>query len=138
MRLKQSKRLFKQFKCQNRKWLANSISSSCMWLVREDLEECGRLRWIKLENYMLWRKWVRPSKIDFYQRVIQKRSVNSVLNERYLLEHLYHPFLVNMSYSFSDRDNLYLVIDLLTGGDLRYHLGKMRRFSENQTSNISN
>ena len=25
-------------------------------------------------------------------------------------------------------------MDLLTGGDLRYHIGKMRRFSENQTS----
>lgn len=57
-----------------------------------------------------------------------------MLNERYLLEHLYHPFLVNMSYAFSDRDNLFLVMDLLTGGDLRFHLGKMRRFSENQSS----
>lgn len=43
-------------------------------------------------------------------------------------------FLVNMNCSFQDRDNLYLVMDLLTGGDLRYHIGKMRRFSENQTS----
>ena len=35
-----------------------------------------------------------------------------------------------MTYSFQDRDNLYLVMDLLTGGDLRYHIGKMRRFKE--------
>lgn len=33
-------------------------------------------------------------------KVISKRSVNSVLNEKYLLEHLNHPFLVNMSYAF--------------------------------------
>ncbi|CAD8209176.1 unnamed protein product [Paramecium octaurelia] len=66
-------------------------------------------------------------------KIIQKRSVNSVLNEKYLLEHLHHPFLVNMSYAFQDRENLYLIIDLLTGGDLRFHLGKMRRFSEAQT-----
>ncbi|CAD8204436.1 unnamed protein product [Paramecium pentaurelia] len=66
-------------------------------------------------------------------KIIQKRSVNSVLNEKYLLEHLHHPFLVNMSYAFQDRENLYLIIDLLTGGDLRFHLGKMRRFSESQT-----
>ncbi|CAK67105.1 unnamed protein product (macronuclear) [Paramecium tetraurelia] len=66
-------------------------------------------------------------------KIIQKRSVNSVLNEKYLLEHLHHPFLVNMSYAFQDRDNLYLIIDLLTGGDLRFHLGKMRKFSEAQT-----
>lgn len=46
-------------------------------------------------------------------------------------------FLVNMSYAFEDRDNLYLVIDLMTGGDLRYHLGKHRRFSEEQTSKLT-
>ena len=43
-------------------------------------------------------------------------------------------FLVNMVCAFQDRDNLYLVIDLMTGGDLRYHLNKRRTFSENETS----
>ena len=43
-------------------------------------------------------------------------------------------FLVNMSYAYEDRDNLYLVIDIMTGCDLRYHLGKHRRFNEEQTS----
>ena len=41
-----------------------------------------------------------------------------------------------MHYSFEDRDNLYLVIDLMSGGDLRYHIGKHRRFTEEQTSKI--
>jgi hypothetical protein len=27
-------------------------------------------------------------------------------------------------------------MDLLTGGDLRFHIGKMRRFKESQTSKI--
>ena len=39
-------------------------------------------------------------------------------------------FLVNMHFAYEDRDNLYLVIDLMAGGDLRYHIGKNRRFSE--------
>lgn len=39
-----------------------------------------------------------------------------------------------MQYAFEDKDNLYLVIDLMAGGDLRYHIGKQRRFSEEQTS----
>ena len=39
-----------------------------------------------------------------------------------------------MHYAFEDRDNLYLVIDIMSGGDLRYHIGKNRRFSEEQTS----
>lgn len=41
-----------------------------------------------------------------------------------------------MKYAFQDRENLYLVMDLMTGGDLRYHLGRQRRFSEDQTSRL--
>ena len=33
-------------------------------------------------------------------KIITKRSVNSVMNERLLLENLKHPFLVNMNYAF--------------------------------------
>lgn len=36
--------------------------------------------------------------------------------------------------AFQDRENLYLVMDLLTGGDLRYHISRKRKFSEQQTS----
>jgi len=66
-------------------------------------------------------------------RIITKKSVNSVINERKLLATLKHPFLINMQYAFQDRENIYLVCDLLTGGDLRYHIGKKRRFNEEQT-----
>ena len=41
-----------------------------------------------------------------------------------------------MQYAFEDKDNLYLVIDLMNGGDLRYHIGKYRRFTEEQTSKV--
>jgi serine/threonine protein kinase len=66
-------------------------------------------------------------------RIISKRSVTSVMNERKLLSSLKHPFLVNMHYAFQDRENLYLVMDLLNGGDLRYHISKHRKFTEEQT-----
>lgn len=36
--------------------------------------------------------------------------------------------------SFQDHEYLYLVMDLLTGGDLRYHIDKYKRFNETQTS----
>ena len=32
--------------------------------------------------------------------------------------------------AFQDRENLYLLMDLLTGGDLRYYLSKHKRFTE--------
>ncbi|RYE38915.1 MAG: hypothetical protein EOP48_26395 [Sphingobacteriales bacterium] len=43
--------------------------------------------------------------------------------------------LVNMMHAFQDRENLYLIMELMPGGDLRYHISKKRRFSEEQTSN---
>ena len=52
------------------------------------------------------------------------------MNERKFLIKLKHPFLVNMVSSFQDRDNLYLVMDYLSGGDLRYHIILNRTFKE--------
>ena len=66
-------------------------------------------------------------------KIIDKKSDKSVKSERDLLSKLNHPFIVNMHYSFQDGDNLYLVMDLLTGGDLRYHICKKKYFTEEQT-----
>ena len=66
-------------------------------------------------------------------RIIDRHSEKSIKGERDFLSILLHPFIVNMVCSFQDYDNLYLVMDLLTGGDLRYHLCKIRHFSEEET-----
>ena len=68
-------------------------------------------------------------KLMLKTRVVSKRSVNSVMNERKLLSQLKHPFIVNMNFAFQDRENLYLVLDIMPGGDLRYHIGRQKRFS---------
>lgn len=62
-------------------------------------------------------------------KIIQKKSINSVMNERNLLAKLKHPFIINMHAAFQDRENLYLIMDYLDGGDLRYHIGKRMRFT---------
>ena len=66
-------------------------------------------------------------------KVLDKKSEKSINSEREFLSFLHHPFLVNMHYAFQDYDNLYLVMDMLSGGDLRYHISRYRRFSEEQT-----
>ena len=66
-------------------------------------------------------------------KIIDKRSEKSIKTEREFLSKLRHPFIVNMNCAFQDFENLYLVMDLLTGGDLRYHTCKYRRFSEIKT-----
>ena len=67
-------------------------------------------------------------------KIIDKKSVNSVKNERDFLSKMNHPFIVNMHYAFQDKNNIYLVMDLLTGGDLRYQMCRRRKFTEEQTS----
>ena len=69
-----------------------------------------------------------------YRRVMTKKSVQSVMNERVLLSQFNSPFVVNMHFAFQDRDTLYLMLDLMEGGDLRYHVGN-RVFNELQSSN---
>jgi serine/threonine protein kinase len=63
-------------------------------------------------------------------KIISKRSVSSVMNEQLLLQKLKYPFLINMVYSFQNRENLYLVMEYCNRGDLRYHLGNRRNFTE--------
>ena len=67
-------------------------------------------------------------------KIIDKKSVENVIGEKEILSNLHHPFIVNMIYCFQDREYLYLLMELLTGGNLRYHLSKKKRFQEEQTS----
>ena len=67
-------------------------------------------------------------------RVITKKSVQSVINEREILSKLVVEgqceFIVNMRCAFQDRDNLYLLMDYLDSGDLRYYINRSYSFSE--------
>jgi serine/threonine protein kinase len=69
-------------------------------------------------------------------KIIDKRLETSIISEKDILSKLRHPFIVNMHYAFQDTHNLYLIIDLLTGGDGRYHLTKLNQkkqtFTEEQ------
>ncbi|KAL4474702.1 hypothetical protein ABPG72_002295 [Tetrahymena utriculariae] len=67
-------------------------------------------------------------------RIMSKNSVDAIINERQILENLDHPFIVNMYSAFQDKYNLYLIMDYLPGGDLRYHIKQTKIFSEQNAS----
>jgi serine/threonine protein kinase len=67
-------------------------------------------------------------------RVLLKKSVGSVVNEKIILEQLCSPFIINMRSAFQDREYLYMTMEYLRGGDLRYHLCFYDCFSEEQAS----
>ena len=69
-------------------------------------------------------------------KIIDKRSERSIKAERDLLSIMNHPFIINMHFSFQDSEYLYIAMDLLTGGDLRYQIFKQKIFFEEQTKFI--
>lgn len=77
-------------------------------------------------------------KIMSKAKIIDKRSEHGIIYEFSILSRINHPFLVNLHFAFHDSENIYLVLDLLSGGDLRYHLNKNRKFNEKQTSKSLN
>jgi len=58
--------------------------------------------------------------------VLRRRCVDMVLNERRLLAELKCPQLTTLHYAFQDERNLYIVSDLLLGGNLHYQLNCAR------------
>lgn len=62
--------------------------------------------------------------------------MGSVINEKSILEQISNPFIINMKSSFQDREYLYMTMEYLRGGDLRYHLCFYEFFNEEQTSKL--
>eukprot|EP01104_Vermistella_antarctica_P005890 TRINITY_DN16637_c0_g1_i2.p1 TRINITY_DN16637_c0_g1~~TRINITY_DN16637_c0_g1_i2.p1 ORF type:complete len:421 (-),score=107.36 TRINITY_DN16637_c0_g1_i2:385-1647(-) len=76
-------------------------------------------------------------------KVLSKRSMlskpnvdhvmASVFSERDLLIDCHHPLLVNNHASWQTPVNLCIMMDLMKGGDLSYHIGSHKRLTEDRT-----
>ena len=55
-------------------------------------------------------------------KLIEKKCVKSIIRERNLMSKINHPFIVNMHFSFQDNHYLYMILDIMKGGDLRYYI----------------
>eukprot|EP00128_Syssomonas_multiformis_P000239 Colp12_sorted_trinity150504_noHs@20430 len=64
------------------------------------------------------------------EKLLGKNALKNVYNERKILEMLNHPFIVNLWFAFQDDEDMFMVVDLMLGGDLRYHLQRYGPFSE--------
>ncbi|XP_031350157.1 serine/threonine-protein kinase 32B isoform X4 [Photinus pyralis] len=61
---------------------------------------------------------------------LERDALKNVLREVEILTKLEHPFLVNIWFSFQDEEDLFMVSDLLLGGDLRYHIQQEVYFND--------
>ena len=87
----------------------------------------------------VWKVQHKQTKISYALKemsklkIIDKKSIKSIKSELDLLSGMESPFIVNMHFAFQDKENLYLVMDYLSGGDLRFHISRHKKFSEEQT-----
>ncbi|KAG0168545.1 hypothetical protein DFQ28_004787 [Apophysomyces sp. BC1034] len=58
-------------------------------------------------------------------KCIQMRAVENIISERRLLEQINCGLIVNLRYAFQDDENLFMILDLMLGGDLRFHLDRL-------------
>ncbi|KAJ3349390.1 hypothetical protein HDU83_000618 [Entophlyctis luteolus] len=63
-------------------------------------------------------------------QTIRMRAIQNIFRERCILEDINHPLIVNLRYAFQDDFHMFMVLDLMEGGDLRFHLDKHHGFSE--------
>ena len=66
-------------------------------------------------------------------QMVAMKQVAHVLNEKQLLANCDHPFLISMVSSFHDAKELYMVFDLILGGELFGHLRKKKKFNVDTT-----
>ena len=98
-----------------RKRIISTGSDSTIWYVRDNK----------------FKKKFAMKRISKTKSLLEN-SYKDIINERELLSKINHPFLVQMHFSFQDENYLYMIFNLLRGGDLRLWYSKKKFFSEKQ------
>jgi serum/glucocorticoid-regulated kinase 3 len=65
--------------------------------------------------------------------IVKRKQVEHTKTERRVLGKMKHPFIVHMYYAFQTEQKLYFVLDYAAGGELFYHLSRMKKFTEQIT-----
>eukprot|EP00968_Pinguiococcus_pyrenoidosus_P011688 scaffold964_cov261-Pinguiococcus_pyrenoidosus.AAC.14 len=69
--------------------------------------------------------------------LVKRDKVLHTKTERWVLQHIDHPFLVRLRYAWQSPVKLYMVLDFLPGGELFYWLKKHKVFSEERARLIA-
>ena len=64
------------------------------------------------------------------QDVIKRHQVEHTLTERHVLATVRHPFVLSLRHAFQTDSKLFMVTDYCPGGELFFHLKRLRRFTE--------
>ncbi|CAD8123605.1 unnamed protein product [Paramecium sonneborni] len=86
---------------------------------------CGKVLLVKKRN----------NNTQYAMKIVSKEKVKEeyIRTERFILEHIKHPFITKLHYAFQSNSKLYLVMDFCQGGELFFHLRRAYKFSEEQS-----
>lgn len=62
--------------------------------------------------------------------ILKRKQIEHTKTERRVLGTMNHPFIVKLHYAFQTPSKLYFVLDYAAGGELFFHLTRMKRFPE--------
>ena len=65
-------------------------------------------------------------------KLIDQNCYEDLIYEQKLIVKLDHPFITSLVFSFQDKDYLYMIHDLMSGGDLRYWYIQKKTFNEKE------
>ncbi|KAL5249393.1 hypothetical protein ACHWQZ_G018299 [Mnemiopsis leidyi] len=66
------------------------------------------------------------------KRIKKKKGEMMALNEKELLEKVNSIFVVSLAYAYETKENLCMVLTLMNGGDLKFHIHSMGAFTEDR------
>ena len=67
------------------------------------------------------------------EALLKRNQLTHTATERHVLQHIQHPFLVNLVFAFQTQDKLYMVLEFMGGGELFTWLKQHRKFSYERT-----
>ena len=108
--------------------------SSDQEVSRHDLEQLKVIGRGAFSRVILVRKKdtgrLYAMKIMKKEKLLREQKIKPILNERQIMAKLNHPFVVRLYWSFQSKEELFFVMDICTGGEMFFHLGKVQKFNE--------
>jgi serine/threonine protein kinase len=107
--------------CSTRQWLLTGSHLGLADLTRGDLIGQGSFGRVRIGKHASGNVFAVKT-IDKSKLLAQEEMVDQTVNERSLLSTCNHPFLLRLVSAHQSRNHLYLVTELVLGGELHTHL----------------
>jgi serine/threonine protein kinase len=82
-------------------------------------------------------KKVYAAKVLIKKMLLKKKQVAHTIAERDIMRNSRHPFVIHLNFAFQTKTKLYLIMDVIRGGELFFHLRRKSSFSEEEVRVIA-